>query len=58
MFEKSALYGLYVFLIDFDKKVFIIKVTVKRFLLLEYFKERGCCYVETLENLYFKSNVI
>ena len=51
-----VLYGLYnIFLIDFDKKWFIIKVTLKKFLLLETLKERGCNFVE---NLYFKSCVI
>ena len=51
-----VLYGLYnIFLIDFDKKLFIIKVTLKKFLLLEKSKERGCNFVE---NLYFKSCVI
>ena len=51
-----ALYDLYnIFLIDFDKKVFIIKVILEKLFLLETFKEGDCNFPETLENFYFKS---
>ena len=39
-------------MIGFDKKMLIIKVTLKKFLLLETFKEKGFKFIEILENLY------
>ena len=51
-----ALYGLYVF---FDwfwyKGVYNQSYIEKDFFLFETFKERGCNFAETVENLYFKS---
>ena len=43
------------FFIDFDEKVFIIKVTLKKISFCLKPSKRGCNFVETLENLYFKS---